>query len=349
MSVILATAGYDHKIRFWEAPSGVNSRTLHYPGSPVNCLEITPNKQFLAAGGNSNIRLFEVNDTASVPVLILEGHTSSVTSIGFQKDVEILYSGSEDGTVKIWDLRSPKFSCTFDCKAPVNSVALHPNRSEIISGDQNGSVKVWDIGSERCINEMVPDTYSSSSNNNNSSTTNSGNPNSTTSSSFRQNVSIQAVDISEDGRTCVAANNHADVFIWDPSTSTNFVPLAKFHAHPKGTYLLKAKISPDNRQLVTCSSDQTARLFDISRGTSGNIGTASCNNNEEFRPALAQTLAQHTKWVWDAVFSADSSYLVTASSDHSARLWNIKNGEVVRQYTGHQYAVTCVALNDSST
>jgi len=349
MSVILATAGYDHKIRFWEAPSGVNSRTLRYPDSPVNCLEITPNKQFLAAGGNTNIRLFEVNDTASQPVLTLEGHTSSVTSIGFQKDVEILFSGSEDGTVKIWDLRSPKFSCSFDCKAPVNSVALHPNRSEIISGDQNGSVKVWDIGSERCINEMVPDTYSSSPNNSNSNTTNRGNPNSTTSSSFRQNASIQAVDISEDGKTCVAANNHADVFMWDPSISTNFVPLAKFRAHPKGTYLLKAKISPDNRQLVTCSSDQTARLFDISRGTTSNNGTNTCNNNDEFRPALTQTLAQHTKWVWDAVFSADSSYLVTASSDHSARLWNINSGEVVRQYTGHQYAVTCVALNDSST
>lgn len=342
MSVILATAGYDHKIRFWEAPSGINSRTLRYPDSPVNCLEITPNKQFLAAGGN-NIRLFEVNDTANQPVLTLEGHTSSVTSIGFQKDVQYLYSGSEDGTVKIWDLRSSECSRSFDCKSPVNSVALHPKRSEIISGDQNGSVKVWDIGSERCINEMVPDTYASSPINDNSTCTNSINPTSTTSSSFRQNTSIQAVDISEDGRTCIAANNHADVFIWDPSTSTNFVPLAKFHAHPKGTYLLKAKISPDNRQLVTCSSDQTARLFDISRGNN------SGNNTDEFRPTLTQTLARHTKWVWDAVFSADSSYLVTASSDHSARLWNLRSGEVVRQYTGHQYAVTCVALNDSST
>jgi hypothetical protein len=33
MSVILATAGYDHKIRFWEAPSGICSRYLKYPDS----------------------------------------------------------------------------------------------------------------------------------------------------------------------------------------------------------------------------------------------------------------------------------------------------------------------------
>lgn len=35
-SVILATAGYDHKIRFWEAPTGVCSRHLRYPDSQVS-------------------------------------------------------------------------------------------------------------------------------------------------------------------------------------------------------------------------------------------------------------------------------------------------------------------------
>ena len=57
MSVILATASYDHKIRFWEAPSGHVIQTLRCPDSQVNCLEITPNKQFLAAGCNPHIRL----------------------------------------------------------------------------------------------------------------------------------------------------------------------------------------------------------------------------------------------------------------------------------------------------
>jgi len=255
-------------------------------------------------------------------VLVLSGHKAAVTSIGFQKEVRYLYSGSEDGTVKIFDLRSPNASCTFDCKARVMSVAHHPDRAEIISGDENG-VKIWDLSTSKCINELSPDAYSSPS---------------SASSSFSQRASIQSVDISEDGRTCIAANNHAYVFMWDATDSTNFKPIAKFHAHPTGTYLLKAKISPDNRQLVTCSSDQSARIFDITR-----------HGNETFMPKLTKTLAQHNKWVWDCVFSADSSYLVTASSDHTARLFSLQKGEVVRQYTGHQSAVTCVALNDSSS
>ncbi|CAN0041810.1 unnamed protein product, partial [Sphacelaria rigidula] len=58
--------------------------------------------------------------------------------------------------------------------------------------------------------------------------------------------------------------------------------------------------------------------------------------------------AQHQRWVWDAVFSADSSYIITASSDESAKLWDLRNGHVVRSYIKHDNAVTCVALNDTT-
>lgn len=34
-----------------------------------------------------------------------DGHTSNVTAVGFQKDGKWMYTGSEDGTIKIWDLR----------------------------------------------------------------------------------------------------------------------------------------------------------------------------------------------------------------------------------------------------
>jgi len=223
-----------------------------------------------------------------------------------------MYSSSEDGTIKIWDLRSPGYSRSFDCKAPATSVALHPNQTQLLSGDRNGTIKVWDLagGSLKCLNELIPDEHPQ----------------------YKDGVCapIQSVDIvSED--LFVAASNHGDVYVWDATDTCNFIPIVKFRAHPPGSYCLKAKISPDCRHLVTTSSDCTARLWDTSTWE------------------LTQTLAQHTRWVWDAAFSADSSYLVTASSDHSARLWNLRTGDVVRQYTGHQSAVTCVALNDSST
>eukprot|EP00986_Skeletonema_menzelii_P007466 scaffold2937_cov137-Skeletonema_menzelii.AAC.7 len=311
MSVILATAGQDDKIRFWEAPSGVCSRILRYADSQVNCLEITPDKQYLAAGGNPHIRLFEINNASNQSILTLEGHTGNVTSLGFQRNGRYLYSSSEDGTVKLWDLRSPTYSRSFDSKGAVNSVALHPNQAQIISGDQNGSVKLWDLGSSKCINDLIPESHSSS-----------------TSSQGR--VAIQSVDVSND--TLIAANNHAEVFVWNPNDASKtenggeaIRPKAKFRAHSFGAYLLHAKISPDGRSLVTTSSDKTARLFDTTNWQ------------------LTQTLSQHSKWVWDAVFSADSSYLVTASSDKTARLWNLRSGAPFSSLAGTDQGKEAIA------
>lgn len=91
--------------------------------------------------------------------------------------------------------------------------------------------------------------------------------------------------------------------------------------------------------------------------------TAAANNNHPFpTPAISTlpsdpatgalfletTLAEHQRWVWDCAFSADSAYLVTVSSDHNARLWELGSGAVIRQYAGHHRGAVCVALNDYS-
>ncbi|KAI2499441.1 hypothetical protein MHU86_15025 [Fragilaria crotonensis] len=103
MSVILATGGYDHKIRFGTHLWGLfqNTALCRFPS---HALTHHPDRQFLAAAGNPHIRLYEIHNpdpTMENPVLSLEGHTASVTSIGFQRDGRYMYSGSEDGTVVV--------------------------------------------------------------------------------------------------------------------------------------------------------------------------------------------------------------------------------------------------------
>lgn len=234
-------------------------------------------------------------------------------------------------------------------------MTLRMDRDEFISGDQNGNVKIWDLGGRGCINSVRPSAGSTSMANLSDTPTppppvggRRGRP---VPSYYVEGVApIQAVDISEDSRTLVAVSNHGTVFVWDPSmrgTTGSILedadqdleesltvesllrPVTKFRAHAPGTYCLHAKIAPDCRHLVTTSSDGTAKLWDTTTWE------------------LASTLQCH-KYVWDAAFCADSSYLVTASSDQISRLWNLRTAEVVKQYHGHQAAVTCVALNDSN-
>ena len=51
------------------------------------------------------MRLFEVNTSNPQPVSSYDGHTGNVTAVGFEQHGRWMYTGSEDGTVKIWDLR----------------------------------------------------------------------------------------------------------------------------------------------------------------------------------------------------------------------------------------------------
>ena len=43
--VILATGGYDHTIKFWQAHTGACVLTLQHPDSHVNAMEISPDGQ----------------------------------------------------------------------------------------------------------------------------------------------------------------------------------------------------------------------------------------------------------------------------------------------------------------
>eukprot|EP01095_Lingulamoeba_sp_RSL-Kostka_P007398 TRINITY_DN2356_c0_g1_i1.p1 TRINITY_DN2356_c0_g1~~TRINITY_DN2356_c0_g1_i1.p1 ORF type:complete len:319 (+),score=99.59 TRINITY_DN2356_c0_g1_i1:64-1020(+) len=316
-SVILASAGYDHTIRFWEAPSGACYRTIQLsPDSQINQLKITPDKQYLAAAGNPHVRLFEANTNNPNPVTSFEGHTTNVTSLGFQKEGRWMYTGSEDGTIKIWDLRAPGSQREFDCGSPVNTVSLHPNQCEIVCGQQNGSILTYDLGK----NECKPDIFNNPSG----------------------EVAIRSCNFSNNGKYFVASNNKGKAFVYESKTKStdDFELLQTIDAHKN--YLLKALFSPNSKLLATSSADKTVKIWSFDNSNSSNN-----NNNESPQLVHYKTLTGHVKWVWDCVFSSDSAYLVTASSDQSARLWDIGQGDSIRHYTGHHKATTCVALSDT--
>ncbi|KCV71336.1 hypothetical protein H696_02281 [Fonticula alba] len=340
-AVILATAGYGDKIRFWEALSGICYRTIQHTNSHVNALAITTDKRFLAAAGHGSVRLYDLVHPTNSPILALDAAhpNANVTALGFQRDGAWMFTGSEDGTVRVWDLRAPPGSAagassggsgagasgggapSAGCQrnyshrgGAVNSVVLHPNQAELASGTQAGSIKIWDLTANACSHELVPE----------------------------EHTPIRSLHISADGAHLAAANDGGRTYVWrfyerppqamalpdQPPEAAELIPLAAVQAHNR--YILRCLFSPDVRYLATTSADHTVRLFDVA------------NNFTQVRPPLTG----HRRWVWDCAFSADSAYLVTASSDKTARLWDLSTGETIRTYTGHEKGCTSIALND---
>lgn len=156
MAVILVTGGFDQKIKYWEATSGVCSKSIRFGESQINKLQISKDKLLIAGGGNPFINLYDTTSIHDSPVLVLNNHTQNVTDLGFQSETKWLYSCSEDNTLKIWDIRSGTCETTIDTRSPLNSCVLHSNEIEIITGDQNGCVKVWDVRKNSCRYESTP-------------------------------------------------------------------------------------------------------------------------------------------------------------------------------------------------
>lgn len=66
-------------------------------------------------------------------------------------------AGSEDKTVKIWDMRTRRCQREFESRGQVTTVALNAGQNELISGDQDGNIRVWDLTAGACSCELVPE------------------------------------------------------------------------------------------------------------------------------------------------------------------------------------------------
>ncbi|KAL2430520.1 Target of rapamycin complex subunit wat1 [Exophiala dermatitidis] len=236
MSVILCTAGYDHTIRFWEALSGICSRTIQHPESQVNRLCITPDKKYLAAAGRHMVRLYDIKSTNPNPIMQFEGHTNNITGVAFHCEGKWMVTSSEDSTVRVWDTRSGQVQRNYQHSHPVNDVVIHPNQGELVSCDRGGNIRIWDLGESKCTHQLVP----------------------------VEDVSMASVSVASDGSLLAAGNNLGDVYIWrmyQNQDSTTLLPCRVFKAHKD--YLTRLLLSPDIRLLATCSADHTVRIWKI--------------------------------------------------------------------------------------
>ncbi|KAI0244788.1 TOR complex subunit lst8 [Massospora cicadina] len=143
----------------------------------------------------------------------------------FHGDGKWMVSGSEDGTLKIWDTRAPVVQRNYDHKSPVNDVVIHPNSDQLVSCDQSGSIKLWNLDDNSCTHELVPE----------------------------DETAMRSVTISSDGTTLVAGSTKGSCYIWKlvNGGTGDLSAVTKFTAHSK--YLTKCLLSPDSKFVMILS------------------------------------------------------------------------------------------------
>ncbi|XP_063901545.1 transcription initiation factor TFIID subunit 5-like [Zophobas morio] len=169
---------------------------------------------------------------------------------------------------------------------------------------------------------------------------------------FNTNGGMNCMDISEDSSLMAAGFSDSQIRVWsltgtflyelksneelddledsefdynslfDKSTGSLCKTLIG-HSGP----VFAVKFSPDNRFLISCSEDTTARLWSL-----------------ELYSNLV-CFKGHNYAVWDVDFSPMGTYFATASSDRTARLWNTQYIYPLRIFAGHLGDVDCVKFH----
>lgn len=277
----------------------------------VNRLAVSPDARLLAVAGNPHVRFYDMQSSGTAqPTCRYDGHKSNVGAMGFDANGNWLYTGSEDGTMRVWDTRSQKCQRCFENnglfdRIALHSVDLHPNQVELLAGDQAGRVHVWDLAADRIRQQLVPE----------------------------EGVPVRSVCVASDAKSVVrvvCANHEGTCYVWQLSDDS-YNPLQKIDAH--SAYVLACRFSPEAKHLATTSADNTINLWQL--------------HSEGF--ARCFTLTGHSKWVWDCAFSRDGQYLVTGSSDCTCRLWDVRTGTQRSEFSGFKRGVTAIALVDAAS
>ena len=147
----LASGSWNDDIKLWDVETGSETATLQ----GIAPVAFSPDGNLLASGtGNRTIALWDARTLEKIATL--EGHAEQINSVAFSPDGALLASGSgqvgsEDQTVRLWDVARREEVATLGHTGAVWSVAFSPDGAVLASavGSPDNKVRMWDVRTRR--------------------------------------------------------------------------------------------------------------------------------------------------------------------------------------------------------
>jgi WD40 repeat protein len=148
---VFAASEVDGTIRLRDAQTGENTNTIpKYGKNFPSCLALLPNKQLIIGSYSGCIHSVHNIDSTPQYTAMRDQHKKSITCFAYLAEASQLASGSNDGVIKIWNLKTQECIRTLighkgcvSCLTPLSS-------GQIASGSDDGRVIVWDLETGKC-------------------------------------------------------------------------------------------------------------------------------------------------------------------------------------------------------
>lgn len=151
---VIATAGDDCKAIVWDFQEGIVLRTLDKHLKPVyGCTFLGQENQYLVATAcfDQSVRVFDMRDKQMCGLMKM--HTDDVIGIAFSPVKQIIATGSDDGKIGIWDVRTYKLqreinTLTAAAENEVKRVEFSMDGAYLAAACSCGKALVYDMNSE---------------------------------------------------------------------------------------------------------------------------------------------------------------------------------------------------------
>ncbi|MBP5975548.1 CHAT domain-containing protein [Brasilonema sp. CT11] len=349
--------GYDFSyLTVWQAYlQGMNLHRVNFANSDLSKSALTrtlggilsatfsPDGKFLATAIDDEIILWEVANIKQI--ITYSGHIGWVQSLAFSPDGQILASGSNDKTIRLWNIHTGQCLKTLrghtNC---VQSLAFSSDGQILASGSNDQTIRLWNIQTGQCL-KILP-----------------GHTSRVIFASFSLN-----------GQTLVTGSEDQTVRVWDVNTG-ECLQILETHIN----WVLSIALSPDKQTLVTASDNTTVKFWDLASGEcirilpdynsyvwavafspdGKTLATGSEDKTVKIWDALTgeclQTLHEHSdsplgdsyaSRVWLVAFNPDGQTLLSASENQTMKLWDVHTGQCLRTVDGYSNWVLSVAFS----
>jgi WD40 repeat protein len=262
----------------------------------------------------------------------LGGYKGAVSSVRYSRDGNFIVTGTETGSVKTWDVRTPgqiRLSREQKHKTWIWGLSASPDGKWFATGSDDGTVALWTV-TDSGLQYCRPVCFSADSAAAPLVRSISFSPDGTLlgiatcdgivriwhlyedriQCEFQaSHWAVRAVEFAPDGRSIATGADDGMVGLWDLSGKSVMSDdeRSRFkHESP----VWGVRFHPNGARLASCSEDHRIKVWNLT------------TKHEE------QTLIGHTCWVLDIDYNFDGTFLASASEDGTARIWDEAGNEV---------------------